>query len=214
MRSMLVIGLGHFGKHLAIKLAELGNEVMVVDMDEEAVNKIVPFVTNAQIGDCMDADILQSLGIGNFDACFVCISDNFQSSLEITSLLKDLGAKLVISKADREIHAKFLLKVGADEVIFPERDMAQRAAVRFSLKHAFEYFELSPEYAICEILVPDEWIGKSIRELNVRLKYNVNILGFKNNNKVIPMTDPDHVFNETEHIIIAGSKNSLLNLAE
>jgi trk system potassium uptake protein TrkA len=115
---MLVIGLGHFGTHLAEKLSELGNEVMVVDKDEEAVGKIAPYVTKAQIGNCMESDILSSLGVGNFDVCFVCISDNFQSSLEITSLLKELGAKWVISKADRENHAKFLLKIGADDVIF------------------------------------------------------------------------------------------------
>lgn len=129
MRSMLVIGIGRFGKHLAAKLAELGNEVMVVDQDEERVGGILDAVTTAQIGDCMDEAVLRSLGVRNFDVCFVCIGNNFQSSLEITSLLKELGAKHVVSKTDREIHAKFLLRNGADEVIFPERDMAQRAAV-------------------------------------------------------------------------------------
>ena len=124
MKSILVIGLGRFGRHLAIKLTELGNEVMVVDTNEDAVDKITGIVTRAHIGDCMDEDVLRSLGVSNFDICFVCISNNFQSSLEITSLLKDLGAPYVVSKTDRDIHAKFLLKIGADDGIYPGRDMA------------------------------------------------------------------------------------------
>jgi trk system potassium uptake protein TrkA len=211
---MLVIGLGHFGKHLAIKLAALGNEVMVVDKDEEAVSKMAPSVTSAQIGDCMDIDVLRSLGVGNFDVCFVCISDNFQSSLEITSLLKELGAKFVISKADRDIHAKFLRIIGADEVIYPERDMAQRTAIRYSVKNAFEYIELTPEYAIFEMLVPSQWVGKSVRDLNVRSKHNINIIGSKKNNVVIPMTNPDYVISSGEHLIMAGTKKDFLSLMD
>ena len=121
MRSMLVIGLGRFGTNLALKLAELGNEVMVIDENEELVNKVAPYVTQAQIGNCMDEEVLRSLGIDNFDVCFVCISEYFQSALEITSLLKEMGAKYVVSKTDRDLHAKFLLKVGADEVVHPDR---------------------------------------------------------------------------------------------
>ena len=123
MRSMLVIGLGRFGTHLAKNLIQLNNEVMVVDKDEESVSRLEPYVTQAQIGDCADGEVLQALGVGNFDVCFVCISDDFQSSLEITCLLKEMGARYVVSKADREIHAKFLLKVGADAIVHPERDM-------------------------------------------------------------------------------------------
>lgn len=163
MRSMLVIGLGRFGGHLARKLSDLGNEVMVVDMDEEAVEKLAPHVTWAQVGDCMDVDTLRSLGVSNFDICFVCISNNFQSSLEITSLLKDLGAPCVISKTDRDIHAKFLRKIGADDVVYPERDMAQRTAVRYSAHNAYDYIELTSEYAIFELRVPSAWVGKTIR---------------------------------------------------
>ena len=214
MKSILVIGLGRFGRHLAIKLTELGNEVMVVDTNEDAVDKITGIVTRAHIGDCMDEDVLRSLGVGNFDICFVCISNNFQSSLEITSLLKDLGAPYVVSKTDRDIHAKFLLKIGADDVIYPERDMAQRAAVKYSSNLALDYIELTPEYAISEMFVPEEWIGKTIKELDVRMKHNINIIGYKNNNHVTPIVNAGYKFNGEEHILIAGSKKDILLLVE
>ncbi|MGM0395871.1 MAG: potassium channel family protein [Bacillota bacterium] len=214
MKSMMVIGLGRFGTHLAIKLAELGNEVMVVDTDEESVDKIAHLVTKAQIGDCKDEDVLRSLGVRNFDICFVCISENFQSSLEITSLLKDLGAPYVISKTDRDIHAKFLLKIGADDVVYPERDMAQRTAVKYSSSLALDYIELTEEYAISEIMVPDSWKGKTISKLNVRSVYNVNVIGFKINSHVTPMIDAGYTFGGDEHILIAGSKKDILRLME
>lgn len=214
MKSMLVIGLGRFGKHLATKLVELGNEVMVVDTNEEEVDKIANIATRAQIGDCKDEDVLRTLGVRNFDICFVCISDNFQSSLEITSLLKELGAPYVVSKTDRDIHAKFLIKIGADDVIYPERDMAQRAAVKYSSKTAFDYIELTDEYAISEILVPHNWIGKTIRELNIRPVYNVNIIGFKSNSHVTPIVDAEYVFKGEEHLIIAGSKGDILKIID
>ncbi|MCR3955225.1 MAG: TrkA family potassium uptake protein [Gudongella sp.] len=214
MKSMMVIGLGRFGTHLAIKLAELGNEVMVVDTDEESVDKIAHLVTKAQIGDCKDEDVLRSLGVSNFDICFVCISENFQSSLEITSLLKDLGAPYVISKTDRDIHAKFLLKIGADDVVYPERDMAQRTAVKYSSRLALDYIELTEEYAISEILVPDSWRDKTITQLSVRSVYNVNVIGFKINSHVTPMIDAGYTFTGEEHILIAGSKKDILRLME
>ncbi len=214
MKSMMVIGLGRFGTHLAIKLAELGNEVMVVDTDEESVDKIAHLVTKAQIGDCKDEDVLRSLGVSNFDICFVCISENFQSSLEITSLLKDLGAPYVISKTDRDIHAKFLLKIGADDVVYPERDMAQRTAVKYSSRLALDYIELTEEYAISEILVPEGWREKTITELSVRSVYNVNVIGFKINSHVTPMIDAGYTFTGEEHILIAGSKKDILRLME
>lgn len=214
MKSMMVIGLGRFGTHLAIKLADLGNEVMVVDTDEESVDKISHLVTRAQIGDCKDIDVLRSLGVSNFDICFVCISENFQSSLEITSLLKDLGAPYVISKTDRDIHAKFLLKIGADDVVYPERDMAQRTAVKYSSSLALDYIELTPEYAISEILVPESWKNKTIKALNVRSVHNINVIGFKINNHVTPMVDADYIFSGEEHILIAGSKKDILRLME
>lgn len=212
MRSMLVIGLGRFGRHLAERLVELGNEVMVVDKDEEAVRRITPYVTQAQIGDCTDEEVIDTIGVRNFDVCFVCISENFQSSLEITDLLKEKGAKYVVSKTDREIHAKFLRKIGTDAIIHPERDMAQRAAIRYSTDNAFDYIELTSEYAISELMVPNSWVGYTISELNVRSKYNVNVIGVKRGSTVLPLTHADHKFVYDEHILVAGMKKDIFKL--
>ncbi len=214
MKSMLVIGLGRFGTHLAMMLMELGNEVMVIDRDEAIVDQIADHVTRAKVGDCMDEDVLRDLGVSNFDVCFVCISEDFQSSLEITSLLKDLGAPKVISKSDRDIHEKFLLKIGADEVVHPERDMAQRAAVRYSSESIFDYFELTPEYAIFEIEALPAWVGKPLRELDLRSKYNLNVIGTKHDNKIIPITNPDRAFSKGERLFVAGSKKTIVRLVE
>ena len=210
MRSMLVIGLGRFGTSLARRLSELGNEVMAIDRNEDAVNDVAEFVTAAQIGECMDIDVLESLGVDNYDVCFVCISEDFQSSLEITSNLKDLGAKHIVSKADREIHAKFLLKVGADEIVYPERDMAARSAAKYSAKGAFEYVELTPEYAIFEAEMPESWIGRSLRDMDVRSRHNINVIGLKKDGRVTPVTNPDHLFERNEHLLIAGGKDDLM----
>ena len=214
MRTILVIGAGRFGKHLAVKLSELGNEVMVIDRDEKVINDLAPYVTRAQIGDCMDEAVLRSLGVANFDLCFVCISDNFQSSLEITSLLKELGAKYVVAKTNRDIHAKFLKKIGADDVIYPERDMAQRTAVKYSARCAFDYTELTPEYAILETLPPESWVGRTVREVDVRNKHRVNVIGFKSEGRIVPLTSADHVFRGDEHLIVAGSKNDIVRLVD
>jgi trk system potassium uptake protein TrkA len=209
---MLVIGAGRFGKNLAVKLAQLHNEVMLVDVDEEAVQKLAPFVTRVQIGDCMDRDVLSELGVRNFDVCFVCISDNFQSSMEIPSLLKELGAPYVVAKSDREIHADLLKKIGADDVVYPERDMARRTAVRYSARGAFDYIELSPEYAIMEIEPPDDWIGRNVRELDVRTKHRINVIGIRTGKHILPLLSADHIFSKQEHIIVAGEQKDILNV--
>lgn len=214
MRSMLVIGLGRFGRHLATRLAELGNEVMVVDVNEAAVNGVASKVTTAEIGDCMDPEVIRSIGVRNFDVCFVCISDNFQSSLEITSLLKEAGARMVVSKTDREMHAKFLLKIGADAVIHPERDMAWRTAMRYSAENVFDYIELTPEYSIFEMKVPREWVGHTLAELKIRTRYNVNVIGVKVDQHVTPVLHADHAFTNDEHILLAGSRKDILRLVD
>lgn len=212
MATMLVIGIGRFGRHLATRLCELGNEVMVVDKDEAAVAHIAHQVTNALIGDCMDEEVIRSLGVGNFDVCFVCISDNFQSSLEITSLLKEAGAKMVVSKTDREMHAKFLTKIGADAVVHPERDMAWRTAMRFSAVGAFDYIELSQDYAIMEMAPPKVWVGRTLSEMQVRSRYQVNVIGIREGTHVRPVVDAGHRFTADEHILVAGSQESIKKL--
>lgn len=206
MKTVLIIGIGRFGNHLCRKMAELNNEVMAVDIREEAIEDILPLVTNAQIGDCTNEEVLHSLGIGNFDICFVCIGNNFQSSLEITNLLKEMGAKYVISKANRDIQAKFLLKNGADEVVYPNRDLAEKLAVRCSMDNVFDYIELTEGYTICEIPPMREWIGKSIREVSFRNKYHVSILGIKNGEHVSLLPMADHEFRPDEHLMVIGKK--------
>ncbi|MBQ7924945.1 MAG: TrkA family potassium uptake protein [Lachnospiraceae bacterium] len=204
MKSILIIGLGRFGQHLCQNMVKLKNEVMVSDNVEERVEAVMPIVTNAQIGDCTNVEVLKSIGVRNFDICFVCIGTNFQSSLEITSLLKENGAKYVVSKATRDIQAKFLLRNGADEVIYPDRDIAEKVAVRYSANHVYDYIEIDDEYSIFEIPVAKEWVGKSIKEVNFRAKYKVSILGIKRGEttKLLPMAD--YEFDEKEHLMVIG----------
>ena len=194
MKSFLVIGLGRFGRHLTRSLIDLGNEVMVVDQDEELVARMANIATAACVGDCQDEQVLESLGVRNFDVCFVCVKNDFQSSLEATATLKELGAKCVVARADQEKQIKFLKKIGADFVIHTEMDMAVRAAMRFSARNAFDYFELTPKFAVFEIETPVEWEGKTVMEMDVRRRYNVNILGVKNGDEVEPLLDPHYRF--------------------
>ena len=179
MKNILLIGAGRFGRHIAMQLSQLGHQVMAVDINEERINYVLPFVTNAQIGDSTNEEFLRTLGIGNFDVCFVTISSNFQNSLETTSLLKELGAKFVVSRAERNVQAKFLLRNGADNVVYPEKQMAKWAAIRYSADHIFDYIEIDEQHAIFEVQVPKEWIGKSVGELDVRRRFGINILGIK-----------------------------------
>ena len=179
MKSILLIGLGRFGRHIAMKLDELNHQVMAVDKNEDRVNAALPYVTNAQIGDATNQGFMESLGVNNFDVCIVAIGDDFQSSLEATSLLSELGARQVVSRAARDVHAKFLLKNGANEVIYPEKQMAQWAAIRYSADHILDYIELDKEHAIFEISIPESWIGKTVGQLDIRNKHNINIMAFK-----------------------------------
>ena len=209
MKSILLIGLGRFGRHIAMKLMELKHEVLAIDIRESRVNDCLPYVTNAQIGDATREAFVDSLGVRNFDLCIVAIGDNFQSSLETTALLKDHGAKFVLSRASRDVHAKFLLRNGADDVIYPEKQMATWAAMRYSADHVFDYVELTKEYSIYETNVPFGWVGKSIIELQVRQKHQVNVLAVKRNGILDPLPGPDHVFSSNKMIYVMGSNKSL-----
>ena len=181
MKSILLIGLGRFGRHIAKKLDELHHQVMAVDKEDTRVDAVLPFVTNAQIGDATNEDFLSSLGVGNFDVCIVAIGDSFQNSLEVTSLLKELGARMVVSRAARDVHAKFLLRIGADVIVYPERQLADWVAIRYSADHILDYIELDEEHAIFEISIPEEWLGKTIGQLDIRKKYDINIMALKTN---------------------------------
>lgn len=202
MKSILMIGMGRFGSHLCMNLSKLGNEIMIVDECEENLEDLLPYATSAKIGNCTNIKVLESLGVSNFDLCIVCIGNNFQNSLEITSLLKDLGAKRVVSKANRDIHAKFLLRNGADEVIFPNRDIAERMAVSLSADEIFDYINLTDGYSIYEIAPLEKWIGKSIVELDFRAKYHMSIIGIKYENHTQILPSRDYRFKENEHLIV------------
>ena len=212
MKSILIIGMGKFGHHLCENLLRLGNEVMIVDESGDGWEDLLPLVTSAKIADCTNVDVLKSLGVRNFDICFVCIGTNFQSSLEITSMLKEMGAKYVVSKTNRDIHAKFLLRNGADEVIYPDRDIAEKVAVRFSANHVFDYIELTPEYSIYEIPTFSQWVGKTIKDVDFRAKYHVSILGTKVDGvtNLLPMAS--HVFDEKEHLMVIGTNSDVEKL--
>lgn len=213
MKSILIIGMGAFGRHLALKMIDLKNDVMIVDKDAAIIEEMSSLVTDAQIGDCTKEDVLKALGVSNFDICFVTIGDTFQSSLEITSLLKDLGAKYVISKASRDIQAKFLLKNGADEVVYPDKDMAEKLAIRCSANNVLDYFSITHDYSIFEIPIMQSWAGLSIEKINVRQKHHINILLIKNGSNIM-MPKPDYIFKEDDLVIVLGKSEDVLKFAD
>mgnify|MGYP000655341538 CR=1 FL=1 len=209
MKNILLIGAGHFGRHIAMQLSQLGHQVMAVDTDEERINDVLPFVTKAQIGDSTNAEFLRALGIRNFDVCFVTISGNFQNSLETTSLLKELGAKLVVSRAERDVQEKFLLRNGADEVVYPEKQVANWAAIRYTADHIRDYIEVDDAHAIFEVEVPEEWIGKTVGELDIRRKYSINIMATKENGKINMAVSPETVLTDNITLLVLGAYKEL-----
>lgn len=209
MKSILLIGLGRFGKHIAVHLNQLGHQVMAVDHVEERVEAVLPFVTNAQIGDSTNGAFLESLGIRNFDVCIVAIGNDFQSSLETTSLLKELGAKLVVSRAARDVQMKFLLRNGADEVVYPEKQLAKWTAIRYSADHILDYIELDENHAMFEIPVPESWAGRSIGQIDIRKKYKVSIMALKKDGKMELTLSPDTVLESGQTMLVLGRNRDL-----
>lgn len=204
MKTVLLIGLGRFGRHMAQRLTELGHEVMAVDRNQERVEAALPIVTNAMIGDSTRQEFLSSLGVRNFDLCMVAIGDDFQSSLETTSLLKELGAKKVVSRASRDVQAKFLLRNGADEVVYPEKQVAEWAAAKFSFDHIFDYFAMGDGYAVIEVEVPASWVGKTVGSLDVRKRFHVNILAAKEEGRLNMQITADTTFTGRERLLLLG----------
>ncbi|MDD2957625.1 MAG: TrkA family potassium uptake protein [Lachnospiraceae bacterium] len=209
MKSVLLIGLGRFGRHIAMKLGELGHQVMAVDREEEKVDAAMSYVSNGQIGDSTDKEFLRALGVGNFDVCIVAIGDDFQSSMETTAALKELGAELLVVRAARDIHAKFLKMAGADEIVYPEKQQANWTAIRYSSNHILDYMELGDDYAIYEIDVPDRWKGRSIKDLDIRKKYHINIIAVKKDGKMQINVSAEFVFQERDSLLILGSQNDI-----
>ena len=209
MKNILLIGAGRFGRHIAMQLSQLEHQIMAVDTNEERINDVLHLVTNAQIGDSTNAEFLRSLGIGNFDVCIVTISGNFQNSLETTSLLKELGAKCVVSRAERDVQAKFLLRNGADQVVYPEKQVAKWAAIRYTADHIFDYIEIDEQHAIFEVEVPEEWIGKTVGGLDIRKRYNINILAVKKEGEFTISISPDTYFEENNKLLVLGEYRDL-----
>ena len=204
MKSVLLIGLGRFGKSVAEKLNELHHQVMAVDRDETRVNDVLPIVTDAQIGDSTNEAFLRSLGVDNYDVCFVTIGEDFQSSLETTSLLKELGAKKVVARASREVHRKFLLRNGADDVVYPEKQLATWTAIRHTTDHVLDYIALDSEYAIYDLSVPAEWSGKTVGTLDIRKKYNLNLLAVRHNGNPSMAVTNDTLLQQNQTILVLG----------
>ena len=213
MKNFLIIGMGRFGQHLAKKFTELGNDVMIVDQNEDLVNSLASTVTAAQIADCKNEEVLKSLSVNSFDMCFVCIGNDFQSSLEITSLLKDFGAKTVVSKASTKIQEKFLLRNGADAVVYPEKDLAYKLAVQYSGRHVYDYYKLSDSIAIYEVAVPKTWIGKTVAEIDVRRVHGLNIVAVRHDNQ-LQLTDLKRPFESDDHVLVLGNDSDVRELTK
>jgi trk system potassium uptake protein TrkA len=209
MKSILLIGLGRFGKLVATQLNQLGHEVLAVDNIEERVNDSLDIVTNAQIGDSTNPEFLDSLGIENFDVCIVTICDDFQSSLETTSLLKELGAKFVVARAERDVQEKFLLRNGADEVVYPEKQAARWTAIRYTADHILDYIEIDETKAIFEVTIPENWFGLTVAELDIRKKYGINIMGIKTDGKLDINITPDTVLTQDKTLLVLGEYKSI-----
>ena len=209
MKSILLIGLGRFGKHIAMNLSQLGCQVLAVDSREERVDEALPYVTNAQIGDSTNEEFLKSLGVGNFDACIVAIGNDFQSSLETASLLKELGARQVVARAARDVQEKFLLRNGADQVVYPEKQLAKWTAIRCSADHILDYMELDEEHAMFEVTVPEEWAGRTIGQIDIRRKHHINIMGVKKGGKLELTLSPDTLLGAGETMLVLGKNKDL-----
>lgn len=210
MKSVLILGLGRFGRHTARKLSEMRLEVMGVDSDERMVDEVLPYVTDAKIGDSTDELFLRSLGVGNFDLCIVAIGDNFQSSLETTTLLKELGAMYVVSVASSDRHAEFLRRNGADDVIYPEKQLGEWAAIRYGSNHLADYFELDKEYAFFEIDMPRIWNGRKVGEINIRRNYNISLIGIKYRGRMDVAVTADTVLRTGTTLLVLGRHRDVL----
>ena len=204
MKSVLLIGLGRFGRGVAEKLNELHHQVLAVDRNEGRVNEILPLVTDAQIGDATSENFLRTLGVDNFDVCIVTIGEDFQSSLETTSLLKELGAKKVVSRASSEVHRKFLLRNGADDVVYPEGQLAAWTAIRHTTDHVLDYISLDGEYSIYDLSVPAEWHGKTVGGIDIRKKYNLNLLAVRETGKTSMAVNGETLLRAGETILVLG----------
>ena len=209
MKQILIIGLGRFGLHIAKKLQEVHIQVLGVDSNEERVKVALPYVTNAEIGDATNQKFLGSLGVANFDGCIVASGNDFLASLETTSYLKELGAKKVVARSARDHEENFLLRNGADAVVYPEKSMGNLTAIQWSSENVLDYIQVSKDFAVFEIEMPKDWAGKSIGEIDVRKNFKVNIIAVKSKDAVNVSLDSDYRFSEGESLYIIGKDKDI-----
>lgn len=212
MKSILIIGLGRFGRHMAHKFIENGHEIMAIDKNEDRADDAVGEIQQILIGDATEERFLESIGVSNFDLAVIAIGENFQTVLEVTVLLKDFGCKYIVARATRDVHKKLLLRNGADYVVYAEREVAERLAIKFGADNIFDYVELTPEIGIYEITVPQKWKGKSMVDLSIRTKYHVSVMATKKQGKIFPLPHPTHVFDEEESIMVMGTMDDVRNI--
>ena len=207
-KSILLIGLGRFGLHIAQELSQRGCELLAVDFSEEKVNAALPWVTRAQIGDSRSREFLASLGVRSFDSCIVAIGEDFQSSLETTDLLRELGARKIIARASTDTQEKFLLRIGADEVLFPEKQLAAWTAIRCAAESVLDYFELGDGFSVYELATPPEWIGKTVGQLDIRKKYGLTILGVRDGDRLRMNITPETALG-TGSLLVLGQEKAV-----
>lgn len=213
MKTYLVVGLGRFGTAMALKLHELGNEVMVIDGRAEEVQKLSNRVTYAVVGDARDEEVLRSLGVRNVDCAIVAIGSDLAASILVTLNLKSLGVQQVICKAPNELHKRALEKVGADRVLIPEREMAVKLAQNLTSSSVLDYTELSRDCGIAEIRTPAPWIGKNLREIDVRAKYGVTVIALrKTDGDLTVFIRPDYTLEQDDVLMILGGNDDLAHV--
>ena len=213
MKNYVVIGCGRFGSSVAKTLYSLGHEVLAIDKNEEKVQNIAEQVTHAVEADCTDENVLRSLGIRNFDVAVISIGSDIQSSIMATLIAKELGVHYVLCKAQNELQAKVLYKIGADRVVFPERDMGIRVAHNLVSQNVLEYIELDPHYSIAEIVAPSKWIGKTIGALDLRANYGINVMAVKHGMQINISPEAEDVLKPGDILVVIG-KNEQINKVE
>jgi len=213
MRTVLIIGMGEFGKHLAYRLLKLKVNVCIIDQSKELINVLSEDFENAYVADCTQSTVLRDLGVQSFDTCVVAVGSDFQASLEITSQLKELGAKYIIAKASSDLQSKFLIMAGANEAVYPEKDIASKVAIKCNADNLLDVFEISDQYSVIEIPVLDEWVGKQLKDSNIRMKYNLNVLAIKSGNKII-VPDAYYVFKASDNIFAFGKNSTVKKLSK
>ena len=212
MKSVLIIGMGRMGRHLAKKMQQLGNDVMIVDNQRDVIDALSDRFTDSSICDCTNEAVIESLGVDNFDICFVMIGEDFQGSLVVTSLLKKHGARMIVAKTNQDIQAELLRKIGADEIVYPEVEVAEKLAVRYNANNVFDFVPLTAQYSMYEIPVLPAWVGQSLAQLDIRRKYQVNIIAVKNGSRLNPNMGADYCFRADDHIIVIGESDRVFRL--